>query len=164
MKKIVTVLLLGLGCGVQAASDYPPAPNGLELPKGYENWRFIASSHREDNHSLRVILGNNIAIEAIKSGNMKPWPKGTVLAKLVWKDKQHPKWEKATIPGEFLHSEIMVKDAEKYARTGGWGYARWLGKAQKPYGKDASFAKECYMCHITAKEDDFVFTRPAIRP
>jgi len=39
----------------------------------------------------------------------------------------------------------MIKDSKKYAETGGWGYARWLGLDQKPYGKDANLAQECVL-------------------
>ncbi len=44
--------------------DAGPAPNGLELPGDYRNWRVLSPSHREDNKSLRVILGNNIAVRS----------------------------------------------------------------------------------------------------
>jgi hypothetical protein len=58
----------------------------------------------------------------------------------------------------------MHKDSVKYAATGGWGYARWLGTEQKPYGKDASFAQECVGCHTPVKDNDWVFTHPAQIP
>jgi len=52
----------------------------------------------------------------------------------------------------------------KYSSTGGWGYARWLGMEQKPYGKDDSFENECVGCHTPVKHNDYVFTHPAIMP
>ena len=54
------------------ADDIPPAPNGIDLPQDYKDWRVIASSHRTDNNTLRVILGNDIAVEAARSGATKP--------------------------------------------------------------------------------------------
>ncbi|PKM11535.1 MAG: cytochrome P460 [Gammaproteobacteria bacterium HGW-Gammaproteobacteria-3] len=140
------------------------APNGIEMPKYYKNWRVIGVSHRTDNHSLRAILGNSIAIDAARSGNTRPWPDGAVLAKLVWKDTEHPDFPDATVPGELLHAEFMIKDGRRYKTTEGWGFARWLGMAQKPYGDNADFAKECASCHARAKDSDFVFTRPAELP
>jgi len=141
-----------------------PAPNGIELPQGYKDWRVIASSHREDNNTLRVILGNDLAIEAARSGHTNPWPDGTILAKLVWKDTAHPAWPKATVPGAFVHAEFMVKDSATYPDTGGWGYARWKGLDQQPYGEDASFVQECHGCHMPVKDNDYVFTHPASMP
>jgi hypothetical protein len=58
----------------------------------------------------------------------------------------------------------MIKDAKKYTATGGWGFARWKGKNQKPYGKDAGFVNECFGCHTPVKENDYVFTHPAELP
>lgn len=160
-------LLLTLAMSISTASadkTVDPAPNGLTLPEGYKNWRVIAPSHRTDNNTLRAIIGNDTAIEAARSGKVNPWPDGTILGKLVWKDRQDDNWEKATVPGEFVHAEFMFKDATQHKETGGWGYARWLGLEQKVYGKDASFSQECYGCHLPVKGRDFVFTTPVQMP
>lgn len=154
------VLGLALGGAAGAAENVPPAPNGIEFPAGYKDWRVIGVSHRTDNNSLRVILGNDRAIEAARAGKTNPWPDGAILAKIVLKDSVHEEWKAATVPGKFVHAEFMHKDSRKYARTGGWGYARWLGQGQIPYGKDADFAQECYGCHTPVKGNDYVFTRP----
>ncbi len=142
----------------------PPAPNGIEIPKDYKNWRLIAPSYRTDHGSIRAILGNDIAIEAARAGKTSPWPDGAVLAKIVWKERKDEHWEGAIVPGEFIHAEFMIKGAKKYEKTGGWGYARWLGTEQKPYGEDAEFVDECVACHTPVKSRDYVFTTPAIFP
>jgi hypothetical protein len=113
---------------------------------------------------MRVILGNDKAFQSARDGNINPWPDGSILAKLVWKNKKHEKWPTATIPGEFVHAEFMIKDSKKYSSTGGWGFARWKGLEQKPYGEDASFVQECFGCHTPVKDNDYVFTKPAILP
>ncbi len=46
----------------------------------------IAVSHRADNNSLRIILGNDRAIVAARAGQTNPWPDGAALGKLVFKD------------------------------------------------------------------------------
>jgi len=157
-------LLVAFGAASVAGEGAAPAPNGLELPRGYKNWRLIASSHRTDNNSLRVILGNDIAIAAARAGNTNPWPDGAILAKLVWKDAVHENWEAATVPGRFVHAEFMFKDAGKFKATGGWGFARWLGADEKPYGENADFVQECFGCHTPVEKNDYVFTKPIILP
>jgi len=149
---------------VMAGTDVEPAPNGLRLPEGYQDWRVIAPSHRTDNNTLRAIVGNDIAVKAARSEKVNPWPDGTILGKLVWKDRQDEHWEKATVPGDFVHAEFMYKDSAQHKKTGGWGFARWVGMEQKPYGKDAEFSQECYGCHLPVKGRDFVFTTPAKMP
>lgn len=156
-----------LFCGslmVSPALAVDKAPNGIQLPAQYKDWRVISQSHRIDNNTLRTILGNDIAIEAARNNNTQPWPKGSVLAKLVWKQTAEEHWPTAIAPDKFVHAEFMIKDAEKYKSTGGWGYARWLGLDQKPYGKDKDFAQECVTCHTPVKDNDFVFTKPAMMP
>ena len=73
-------------------------------------------------------------------------------------------WPTAIAPDIFVHAEFMVKDEEKYKETGGWGFARWLGMDQVPYGKDKDFSQECFGCHIPVKASDYVFTTMAPLP
>jgi hypothetical protein len=141
-----------------------PSPNGIEIPKYYKNWQLIGSSHRIDKNSLRVILGNSIAVKAANEGKTNPWPEGTILAKLAWKDSIHPQFPAATVPGELQHVEFMIKDSKKFPSTQGWGFARWLGMEQKPFGESADFAQECFACHTLAKDSGYVFTRVAPLP
>lgn len=147
-----------------AGNAVKSAPNGIQLPENYKDWRVISVSHRTDHKSMRVILGNDIAIKAAREGNINPWPKGSILGKLVWKEAKDENWEAAIVPDAFVHAEFMVKDPVKYKSTGGWGYARWLGKEQKPYGQDADFAQECVACHTPVQGQDWVFTRPVTLP
>jgi hypothetical protein len=160
---LTTASLLLAGATVMAEA-IPPTPNGIALPQDYRDWKVIASSHRVDNNTLRVILGNDIAVDAARSGNTLPWPDGAVLGKLVWKDAVLESWDKAIVPGEFVHAEFMFKDSKKWSATGGWGFARWKGMDQQPYGKDATFVQECFGCHTPVKDNDYVFTKPAPIP
>jgi len=169
MKVKLTVLALPLAMIVLyqplfAGDSVKPAPNGITLPAAYKDWRVISISHRTDNKTLRTILGNDVAVKAARAGNTRPWPNGSILGKLVWKQKAKESWPAAIAPDKFVHAEFMVKDSEKFKSTGGWGYARWLGLDQKPYGKDKNFAQECMNCHTPVKDNDWVFTKPAVMP
>ena len=140
----------------------PPAPSHeIDYPAGWQNWATIAVSHRTDNNTLRVILGNEVAINAARTNKTNPWPEGAILGKVVWKDTQLDNWQTATAPGEFVHAEFMFKDSKKYYETYGWGWARWVGPDQKPFNKGAQV---CTSCHTPVKERDWVFTDPAQFP
>lgn len=161
---ILTLYIMTHGLA-QAAHHIPkPSPNGIPFPTGYQDWRVISMSHRTDHKSVRIIYGNDKAIEAARSGNTNPWPDGAVLGKVVWWQVNEKNWQPAIVPGEFVHAEFMFKDSKKYASTGGWGWARWKGLEQKPYGKDANVAQECVACHTPVKNRDWVFTDPASLP
>lgn len=166
------ILLISLALitstGIQAQGDsgsVPAAPNGIAFPADYADWRVISISHRVDNHSMRVILGNDIAVQAARSGQTNPWPDGAILGKVVWKETSATDWTSAVVPNQFVHAEFMFKDSKKWAANGtGWGWARWLGTEQTPYGKDAEFSQECIGCHTPVKGQDWVFTKPALFP
>jgi hypothetical protein len=165
ISKFLASLLLATVCDTAVYAATPAAaPNGIQLPEGYKDWRVISSSHRTDNNTMRVIVGNDKAIDAARKGQTNPWPDGAILGKLVWKAEIDANWPTATVPGKFVHAEFMHKDAKKYEATGGWGFARWLGEEQKPYGKDANFVQECFSCHTPVKGNDYVFTHPAKLP
>lgn len=164
-RTVLATLALSTALSALAANTkVAPAPNGITLPEGYKNWRLIAPSYRSDKNHIRAILGNDIAIEAERAGRTNPWPDGAIMAKIAWKNKTDEHFPDATVPGDFVHTEFMVKDAKKFAATGGWGFARWLGMEQKPYGKDSDFVQECFGCHTQAKTNDYVFTHPAVLP
>ncbi len=168
MNRLISVLMAAALVSVVAAAawaaEVPPAPNGIAFPADYKDWRLIAVSHRTDNNTLRAILGNDAAIEAARKGETNPWPDGAVLAKIVLKDATDPHWAAATVPGKYVHVEFMVKDGERFADTGGWGFARWLGEDRTPYGDNAEFVQECFGCHTPVKDNDYVFTKPVILP
>lgn len=148
-----------------AADSVPPAPNGIQLPVGYQDWPVISLSHRTDNQTMRVILGNEVAVEAARGGHTNPWPDGAILAKVVWKQQAKSSWPSAIAPAELVHAEFMFKDSTRYASNGtGWGWARWVGLQQQPFGEDASFDKACIGCHTPVKGNDWVFTTPAALP
>ena len=110
-----------------AASAVSPAPNGLAFLPDYKDWKAISSTDRFDNHTLRQILGNYIAIRAIAENHINPWPDGAAFAKIAWLEQVD---EKGSIhPGAFFQVEFMIRDAKKYSGTLGWGWADGAGRS-----------------------------------
>ena len=138
-----------------------PAPNGFGFPAGYQQWKPISTTDRGDNRTLRVILGNDIAVQAISQKKIMPWPDGAAFAKVAWEAVPDGNGDLRT--GKFLQVEFMLKDARKYASTAGWGWGRWRGTDLKPYGKDAAFTTECVGCHTPVRDNDFVYSIPVER-
>lgn len=146
---------------IQSSSVVPdvrPAPNGIEFMPDYRNWKAISSTDRFDNHTMREILGNDIAIQAIANHHINPWPDGTAFAKIAW--QQLPDGKGTVRTGAFVQVEFMIRDSSKYVSTKGWGWARWRGADLVPYGKDAAFTSECVNCHNPVRNSDYVFTLP----
>lgn len=154
---LLAALLLTLP---NARAESPGPAAKVELGE-YKDWRVLGVSHRLEKKFVRSILGNDIAINAARSGKPHPWPDGTVIAKLSWKEQTHPRWPQAIVPGEFAGAEAMVKDSKKYAETGGWGFGHWEG--DKLVMNDKEKTATCFACHTTMKDADYVFTAPVLQ-
>ncbi|NYF79549.1 heme-binding domain-containing protein [Granulicella arctica] len=144
-----------------STTSVQPELNGLPFFPDYKNWKPISSTDRGDNHTLREILGNDIAVKAIAEKKIQPWPDGAIFAKVAW--TAVPDEQGILRAGKFLQVEFMVKDKAKYASTAGWGFGRWRGIDLKPYGKGPKFASECVGCHNPMRDNDFVYTIPVER-
>jgi Cytochrome P460 len=175
MRRIVFVLvagvaLAGVGASMAPASgqaDQEAAPIfGVTIPPGYRDWRLISVAHEEgDLNDLRAILGNDIAIKAYREGKL-PFPDGTIIARLAWSYDPSEENNKAFgRPQSFVAGppkngvQFMVKDAKKYASTGGWGFAQFDENDGKP--ADEAVHNACFACHQAIKDRDFVFNRYA---
>jgi hypothetical protein len=135
--------------------------NGVPFSPDYKHWREISSTDRFDNGTMRVILGNDVAVKAIKDHRINPWPDGTIFAKVTW--YAQPDGTGFIKTGAFKQVELMIRDSKKYSSTKGWGFGRWLGTDLKPYGKAAGFAGECVSCHEPLRKNDYVYTIPIPR-
>jgi Haem-binding domain/Cytochrome P460 len=138
-----------------------PAPNGIPFHPEYKDWRVVSSTQRFDNGTLRQVLGNDVAIKAIETDAFRPWPDGTMFAKIAW--EALPGDDGVSHSGAFVQVELMIKDRTRYAGTAGWGWARWRGTDLQPYGQDATFTDECVGCHTPMRENDFVYSLPIER-
>ena len=167
----VSYYLFLLGFVVSAQDKYSVrVPGGLAFSefRGYEGWQAISISRSEK--VMAVILGNPTMIDAYRAGipgNGKPVPNGAKMAKIHWTPKQNEFFAEATVPGNLLNVDFMVKDSKRFADSGGWGWAVFDYNAKSdtftpgttagspPQGNDAKCG---FACHTTAKSRDYVFT------
>lgn len=145
----------------KATKMIKPSPNGIEYIPGYRNWKAISVTDRFDNGTMRIIYANDVATRAINNRQTAPWPNGSILAKVAW--KQNKNANGTITPGRFIQVEFMIKDAEKFKSTEGWGWARWKGNELQPYGRQG-VESECISCHQPVKKFDLVFTAPLLTP
>jgi hypothetical protein len=129
---------------------------GVAIPPGYREWQAIAPAlETVPLDELRMVLANPAGFKAFRDGKL-PFPDGTVLVKLAYKRTPSPNFKTASFPGAPTTVQIMVKDSQKYAGTGGWGFGRFID------GKPADLAQHqtCFACHQTlAAGHDLVITR-----
>lgn len=141
----------------------PPATNAspiynVTVPDGYRHWELVAPAlEAAPLDEIRAVLGNRVALDAYRAG-IQPFPDGTVLVKLAWKQRASSAFPSATIPGAATTVQVMVKDSRRYASTGGWGFGRFVDG--KPV--DEAQHQTCFACHdARARNHDYVFTEYA---
>ncbi len=166
------VFLAALAGLVLAAQDKytVKVPGGLAFSefKGYEDWQFISMSRNEK--VVAATLGNSAMMNAYKAGfpaNGKPIPDGAKMAKIHWAPKPNEFFKEATVPGNLVNVDFMVKDSKRFADSGGWGWAVFdydtasntfkpgTKAGTPPQGNDAKCG---FACHTAAKARDYVFT------
>jgi hypothetical protein len=153
-----------------AADKYAvKVPGGLAFSefRGYESWEVISMSSTDK--AVAVIMGNPAMIAAFKAGipaNGKPVPDGAKMAKIHWNPKKNDFFP-AIVPGTQQNVDFMVKDAKRFADSGGWGYAVFDYDAKTdtftpgtlagnpPQGNDAKCG---FACHTVVKSRDYVFS------
>jgi hypothetical protein len=151
---------------VEAITAAPVLANGMELPAGILDWRIIGVASREAdaNPTIRVIVGNDIAVEAARSGNTESWPDGSMLAHYSWVAGENPVAPDTVNPVSFAAFTLMLKNADDFAADGGWAYGVWSSLSLTAPEAD-DFDRACVNCHTDLVPDtDFVFTRPGALP
>lgn len=135
----------------------------VTLPPDYREWKLISVAHEGGNlNDLRAILGNDAAYRAARDKTL-PFPNGSIIARVAWKytpSEENNKVfgrEQSFVPGSSTNVQLMIKDSNKYASTGGWRFVQFND------GKRAEeeVHKTCFSCHEPVKARDFVFTRYA---
>jgi Cytochrome P460 len=177
MKRIAFLLLAFATLAVVAYMAYASGQSdadsspiyGVKIPAGYRDWKLIAVDQllvAGKTDQLRAQFGNDIAIKAFKEGTV-PFPDGAIIAAIHWTrvpSEDNNKVLAGPFPGAQsfvvgspVNVQCMVKDSRKYAATGGWGFADFMGG--KP--GDKALHETCFPCHTPAKDRDYVFTHYA---
>jgi len=166
-----------LGAVTSAQDKYNlRVPGGLAFSefRGYEDWAVIAIDHTDD--LMKAIVGNPVAVDAFRAGipgNGRPFPDGTKIAKVEWRPTKSPDAPyDINVPSTVYDLDFMVKDAKRFAGSGGWGYAVFKYESgagtytpatlthKPPQANDARCGSAC---HTIAKAKDYVFTEYARR-
>jgi hypothetical protein len=140
------------------------ADDGVPFPDGFRDWFFVNSltataesplfGHVAGVHHIYV---NARGLPTLKAGGGFPYPDGTIFADDV---HEFSVKDGASLEGAKKLVTVMVKDAKKYATTGGWGFQVWAaGDPTKPQVPDiAHSVQACFVCHTPQKVQDYTFS------
>src|SRR5215510_14245499 len=80
----VVVSAIALMASGQGTDEADPV-YGITLPSNYRDWPLITVARvGAPVNDMRAKLGNDVAIKAFRSGTL-PFPDGTIIARLAWK-------------------------------------------------------------------------------
>ena len=147
------LVLLVVSFPAQSADDIKPPP------PDYRQWFHVntmvvdkASPLFEGLGGMQNVYINTTGEAALKKGG--PYPNKSMF---VTDLHDFTIADGSYVEGARKGIAVMVKDAKKYAATGGWGFA-FFDKDGKPVAEAAM--KSCSPCHAKASRD-FVFTQYA---
>jgi len=160
---IVTVAAVAAVSAAMAEDKYAlQSPGGIALSdfKGYEDWAVVSSARTDE--VLKVIVANPVMIEAYKAGvpgNGRPFPDGSRIVKMQWKQKKSAEAPFAVdVPDVFTQAFVMEKDGKRFPNSGGWGYALFnYEAASDTFTADASPPDCGHACHVAVKTKDHIF-------
>lgn len=154
-----SLALTTVGLLVGALALRAHAAAGLTWPEGYRHWTHVKSMVIGAGHPLVDAFGgihhvyvNDTGLAALKAGK-GGYPDGSVFAfDLLGVDAATG----AQTEGGRKFVAVMVKDAKKYASTGGWGFQAFAGAERSTVVTDGGVS--CFTCHQGQKPADYVFT------
>ncbi len=159
-RKNITVLVFIFIVSVIAITYIMAAGNPkVNYPEGYRKWTHVKSMVILPDHPLENPFGgihhiyaNEKALEGYKSGK---FPKGSVIVFDLLKYKE---MDNAIVEDERKLIGVMVKNPDKFAETGGWGF-EGFAKDSKTERLTTDGGKSCFSCHQSQKENDYVFSK-----
>jgi len=154
------VKLLSATLAVLAMTSIVAKPaDDITPPSGYRSWFHVNTMVVDKASPLFASLGgmhnvhvNTVGEAALKTGG--PYPDGTIF---VTDLHDFSVSDGSYVMGPRKALAVMVKDAQKYATTGGWGFQLFAGgDPKKPMVTDAT--KQCFECHMPQKTQDYVYS------
>ena len=139
------------------------SPSGIAFSdfRGYEDWSLVSSARTDE--VLKVIVANPKMIKASKAGvpgDCQPFPEGSMIVKLQWKQKKSTEAQFAVdVPDVFKQAFVMEKDSKRFPKTGGWGYAVFnYDAASDKFAPDPQSLSDCgNACHTAVKAKGYIF-------
>jgi hypothetical protein len=149
------------------------ASGDLVLPKNFREWVFVGSPltpNALNNGQAGFPEYHNVYIEPgsyeiYKKTNV--FPEGTIFFKELqltlpaqYSDGSRTQLSgRGYFPGPYNGADVTVKDTQRFAETGGWGYFNFNHHEPKAPTAKAQLKEKCAYCHIASAKKDEVWTQ-----
>jgi len=157
MKRALLVLAAAVVGGIfvgrhSASADDAP---GVAYPQGFRTWSHVKSGVIGPQHKNFASLGGIHHVyanqEAMAGYRTRQFPEQSVIVFewLEWREQ-----DGAIEEGPRRQVDVMVRDSQRFASTGGWGFQRFVKDTQEP--ASAPTPQQCFACHNQLQKDGLV--------
>lgn len=131
----------------------------VDYPSGYRSWQHIKTMIIQPGHPLEDPFGGIHHVyanaEAMSGLNNGEYADGAVF---VFDLLDYENSEKLIVETKRKRLDVMRRDSDKFAETGGWGYTTFAGDSNTVRVQQ-DVVSACYGCHIGAKKTGYVFSQ-----
>lgn len=125
-----------------------------------KRFHFVSAHYREDKFEIRLIYGNKLAMQGLKDKKFA-YKDGAIFYKAVYQTEHDPNFEASLVPeSQPIVRQIMVRDAKRFKKSNGWGYAVFTEKGETLPGDPEATLETCYACHALVHPRNDVFSVP----
>src|SRR5215469_3155103 len=158
VRKVIWMLPVStalVGClALSAQVDETPS-----FPKEFRKWAHVKSvlvgpqsAAFATEGGIHHIYANDKAVEGYDSGK---FPDGSIIVYDLLETKEVAG---NTIEGQTRRVDVMIKQSDRYASTGGWEFMSFSGNDQTNGKLTAARQATCAGCHAHRKDHDSVFS------
>jgi Cytochrome P460 len=131
----------------------------VAYPEGYRNWPHVKSTLISPAHAQFANIGGFQHIYANSEGMVgyrsRAFPEGSIVV-FDWLEMRDK--DGAFEEGPRRQVDVMVKDSQRFAATGGWGFQRFV-KDSKTELAATPTPQQCFACHEKLKQDGLILSR-----
>lgn len=159
MKLPVALTLSAVLLGTLAwRTSHPTESDPVPYPEGYRNWTHVKSGVISPSHRNFANTGGFQHIYANAEGmagyRTREFPEGSIVV-FDWLGMQDKNGSFEEGPRRQV--DVMVKDARRYASTGGWGFQRFVGDSKTELAVSPT-PEQCFACHQQLKKDGLILS------
>ena len=151
---LTPIAVLIVGFALSAQTDETPS-----FPKDFRRWAHVKSvlvgpqsPAFATEGGIHHIYANDKALQGYESSK---FPDGSVIVYDLLETKEVGG---NTVEGQTRRVDVMIKQSERYASTGGWGFMSFSGSNQTDGKLTAERQAMCAGCHAHRKDHDSVFS------
>ena len=153
------ILMLPIAVLIVSFALWAQTDGTASFPKEFRKWAHVKSvlvgpqsAAYATEGGIHHIYANDKALEGYDSGK---FPEGSVI---VYDLLETNEVAGNTVEGPTRRVDVMVKQGQSYAATGGWEFMSFPGNDQTDGKLSAARQATCASCHANRKDHDSVFS------